>query len=183
MFERFTQDARQTVILAEEEARGMGCAHLGTEHILLALLAQDGTPAHVVLARQGLTHGEAVAAVRGYLGPDDLDAGALSTLGIDLDAVRDSVEAAFGKGALDRPRRSRRCRDGEAGALRFTPRAKKVLELSLREALALRHHYIGSTHILLGLLREGEGLAMKVLHDRGVDPAELRREVTAALRA
>jgi ATP-dependent Clp protease ATP-binding subunit ClpA len=56
-----------------------------------------------------------------------------------------------------------------------------VLELSLREALALKHRYIADGHIALGLLREGEGLAMKVLHDRGIDPVELRREITVAL--
>ena len=183
MFERFTQDARRTVTQAQEEARGMHCRHIGTEHLLLGLLAQDGTPAQRVLAEHGLTHEAAAAAVAGYLGPDDLDAGALSTLGIDLDAVRESVEAAFGKGALDQPAR-RRCRDGaSSGHIPFTPRAKKVLELALRESLALEHRYIGSGHILLGLLREGDGLAMKVLHDRGIDPAELRRELTAALGA
>ena len=181
MFERFTQDARQTVTRAQEEARGMRCRHIGTEHLLLALLAQEGTPAQRVLAAQGLTHEAAAAAVAGHLGPDELDAGALSTLGIDLDAVRESVEAAFGKGALDQPAR-RPCRDGASrGHIPFTPRAKKVLELALRESLALKHRYIGSGHVLLGLLREGEGLAMKVLADHGIDPKTVRREVTALL--
>ena len=182
MFERFTKDARQTVTLAQDEARRMHCGYIGTEHILLALLGQDGTPAYRVLVRHGLTREQAAEAVAGYLGPGDLDAAALSTLGIDLDAVRDSIEAAFGKGALDKPARTRRCRDGwPGGAIPFTPRAKKILELSLREALALRHGYIGNGHILLGLLREGQGLATKVLHDRGIDPDVLRHDVTAEL--
>ena len=111
---------------------------------------------------------------------DDLDAEALRTLGIDLDSVRDSVESAFGPGALD-VRPGRGGRKESPAHLPFTPRAKKVLELSLREALALKSRSIGDVHIALGLLREGEGLAMKVLHDHGIDPVELRREITAAL--
>jgi ATP-dependent Clp protease ATP-binding subunit ClpA len=86
------------------------------------------------------------------------------------------VEAAFGPGALDGGGRR-----AQAGHLPFTPRAKKVLELSLREAIAMKSKSIADAHIALGLLREGEGLAAKVLADRGVDPVELRRDLTAAL--
>lgn len=88
------------------------------------------------------------------------------------------MEASFGPGALDGPRG----RDPR-GHLPFTPRAKKVLELSLRETLALAQDAISDGHIALGLLREGERLAAKVLHDRGVDVVDLRREITAALVA
>jgi hypothetical protein len=109
----------------------------------------------------------------------DLDAEALTTLGIDLDAVRERVESAFGPGALDDPARRHGATD--SGRVPFNGRAKKVLELSLREALALKHRHIADGHIALGLLREGQGLAMKVIADRGVDPVELRREITAAL--
>ena len=88
------------------------------------------------------------------------------------------MEASFGPGALDGPHG----RDPR-GHLPFTPRAKKVLELSLRETLALKQNAISDGSIALGLIREGEGLAAKVLHDRGVDLVDLRRDITAALAA
>ena len=118
-----------------------------------------------------------MAAIRAFTGGEGLDAAALGTVGIDLDAVRDSVEAAFGPGALDAPRGTR----APKGHIPFTPRAKKVLELSLREALALKSKSIADGHIALGLLREGEGLAMKVVHDRGIDAGTLREEIRTAL--
>jgi len=178
MFERFTQEARQVVVQAQAEATVLRHDRIGTEHLLLGLVGQD-SPTAAVLARHGLTRGtvlEAVTTLRG-----DLDAEALTTLGIDLDAVRERVESAFGPGALDEP--PGRHGATASGRVPFNPRAKKVLELSLREALALKHRHIADGHIALGLLREGEGLAMKVLHDRGIDPAELRRDITAALDA
>ena len=177
MFERFTTEARQTVVGAQHEARRLHSGRIGTEHLLLALLLQP-TPSATVLARHGLTRDAVTDAVRSYVGDGDLDAQALTTLGIDLDAVRDSVEASFGRGALDRQPGPRR---GPAGHIPFTPRAKKVLELSLREALAMKSKSIADGHIALGLLREGEGLAAKVLADRGVDTVELRRDLTAAM--
>ncbi|HEY0126378.1 MAG TPA: Clp protease N-terminal domain-containing protein [Blastococcus sp.] len=176
MFERFTTEARQTVVGAQHEARRLHSGRIGTEHLLLALLAQP-TSSAAVLTRHGLARDDVSAAVRRYVGDGDLDAEALTALGIDLDAVRSSVEASFGPGALDRPSRER----GPAGHIPFTPRAKKVLELSLREAIAMKSRSITDGHIALGLLREGEGLAMKVLADRGVDPGELRRDLTTAL--
>ena len=110
------------------------------------------------------------------MGGDELDADPLTAVGIDLDAVRSSVEAAFGPGALDHPERT-----PPRGHIPFTPRAKKVLELSLREAIAMKSRSIADGHIALGLLREGEGLAMKVLHDRGVEPVSLRRDLELLL--
>jgi ATP-dependent Clp protease ATP-binding subunit ClpA len=95
-----------------------------------------------------------------------------------LDAVRAQVERTFGSGALGpagarpRPRRTR---------ARFSPRARQVLGLSLREASALRHRAIGTEHILLGILRDGGGLAAKVLHDPGINLADLRRRLPARL--
>jgi ATP-dependent Clp protease ATP-binding subunit ClpA len=177
MFERFTPEARAAVIGAQDEARQLHHGCIGTEHLLLALLAQD-TPSAAVLVRHGLTHDSVAQTIRGYLGSDDLDAAALTTLGIDLDAVRDRVEATFGPGALD----SRSPR-GRVGRVAFSPRAKKVLELALREAIALKSKSIRDGHIALGILREGQGLAAKALHDRGVDTAELRRDLTTALAA
>ena len=177
MFERFTTEARQTVTGAQQAAWQLRHERIGTEHLLLGLLDQD-TPSAAVLARHGLTRQAVADAVATYVGSDELDAGALSAVGIDLDAVRTSVEATFGPGALDR---SGRCSGGRQGHIPFTPRAKKVLELSLREALALKSKDIRDGHIALGLIRGGEGLAMKLIADRGVDPSALRRELTAAL--
>ena len=95
---------------------------------------------HILL---GLIHeGEGVAAK------------ALESLGISLEAVWAQVEEIIGQG-----------QSAPTGHIPFTPRAKKVLELSLREATALHHGYIGAEHILLGIVREGEGLAPKILHD------------------
>jgi ATP-dependent Clp protease ATP-binding subunit ClpA len=176
MFERFTEEARQVVVRAQEEARRLRSSHIGTEHVLLGLLDQD-TPTAAVLARHGLTRESTVAAIRAFTSAEGLDAAALGTVGIDLDAVRDSVEAAFGPGALDVPRGRREAK----GHIPFTPRAKKVLELSLREALALKSKSIADGHIALGLIREGEGLAMKVVHDRGIDAGTLREEIRTAL--
>jgi ATP-dependent Clp protease ATP-binding subunit ClpA len=177
MFERFTEDARQVVVRAQEEARELHSGHVGTEHVLLGLIDRSGTPTAAVLTAHGLTRESTVAAIRAAVGSEDLDAAALGAVGIDLDAVRDSVEAAFGPGALDGRRHGR----PPKGHLPLTPRAKKVLELSLREALALKSKSIADGHIALGLLREGEGLAMKVLTDRGIDTRTRREESRTAL--
>jgi ATP-dependent Clp protease ATP-binding subunit ClpA len=174
MFERFTTEARQVVVQAQTEAREIPHGCVGTEHLLMALAGQPSATG-AVLTGHGLTRDAVADAVRRELSGQDLDADALTALGIDLDAVRERVEAVFGEGALDSGRRT------PAGRLPFSPRAKKVLELALREAIALKSKSISDGHLALGLLREGEGLAMKVIHDRGVDPATLREEIRLAL--
>ena len=179
MFERFTEPARQVVVQAQEEARRLHSSHIGTEHLLLGLLDAEGSPTAAVLARHGLTRESTVTAIRTFTGAGGLDAAALGTVGIDLDAVRTSVEAAFGPGALDAPRGTREPR----GHIPLTPRAKKVLELSLREAIAAKSGSIADGHLALGMIRVGEGLAMKVIHDRGIDPAALREDIRTALRS
>ena len=180
MFERFTQDARRVVTQAQEEATRLHHGCIGTEHLLLALVGRPGSPTSSVLARHGLTPEAVRASIVAQLGSGDLDADALESLGIDLDAVREKVEATFGPGALDVPDPRRR---GPGGHIPFSPRAKKVLELSLRESIALKQRTITDGHIALGLLREGQGLAAKVLADQGVDLTALRREITALLCA
>jgi ATP-dependent Clp protease ATP-binding subunit ClpA len=177
MFERFTTEARQTVVGAQLEARQLHNERIGTEHLLLSLLAQ-GTSSSAVFARHGLTRKAVAETVAGYVDGDELDAAALTTVGIDLDAVRSSVEASFGPGALDRPKSHSR---EVSGHIPFTPRAKKVLELSLREAVAMKSKEISDGHIALGILREGEGLAVKILFDRGVDVEALRQDLRIAL--
>jgi ATP-dependent Clp protease ATP-binding subunit ClpA len=127
MFERFSGQARQVVVMAQEEARELDHNYIGTEHILLGLLATSDSMANA----------------------------SLTALGYTRDDVRASVEAIIGRGKAS-----------PGGHIPFTPRAKKVLELSLREALQLKHNYIGTEHILLGLLREGEGVAAQILSDK-----------------
>ncbi|GGT27758.1 hypothetical protein GCM10010176_085620 [Nonomuraea spiralis] len=90
----------------------------------------------------------------------------LDGCGVELEAVRVFVEREVGRGA-----------SSPTGHIPFTPRAKKVLELSLREALQLRHNYIGTEHILLGLIREGEGLAAQALVDIGADLTDIRQRL------
>jgi Clp amino terminal domain, pathogenicity island component len=138
MFERFTDRARRVIVLAQEEARLLNHAYIGTEHILLGLIRE----------------GEGVAAE------------ALESLGISLDAVRQQVEEIIGQG-----------QEAPSGHIPFTPRAKKVLELSLRESLQLGHNYIGTEHILLGLIREGDGVAAQVLVRLGADLNRVRHQV------
>jgi ATP-dependent Clp protease ATP-binding subunit ClpA len=189
MFERFTDRARNVAVDAQAAARRLGHGYTGTEHILLGLLQGDGIAARV-LGSLGITSAaverEVLAEVgRGPLGQGDAEA--LGAIGIDLEEVRRRVEASFGPGALYwRPRHG--CRRGRrlplaGGHIPFTPRAKKVLELSLREALALKHNYIGTEHILLGVVREGEGLAMLVLTRLGAGPQVIRARVLDALRS
>jgi ATP-dependent Clp protease ATP-binding subunit ClpA len=139
MFERFTDQSRRVIVLAQEEARMLDHNWIGTEHILLGL------------AKEG----------------DGVAARALESIGISLDAVRQKVEEIIGRG-----------QQAPSGHIPFTPRAKKVLELSLREALQLGDNYIGTEHILLGLVREGDGVAAQVLVMLGADLNRVRQEVT-----
>jgi ATP-dependent Clp protease ATP-binding subunit ClpA len=171
MFERFTDEARRSVVAAQRHAGALHHGWIGTEHLLLGLLDDDEHPVAGVLAAHGVTGPWVGAEVERIVGrgEPDLDADALATLGIDLDAVRERVERRFGPGALSGRRGRRgRCADGR---LPFTPRAKKVLELSLREAVAAGDGFIGAEHLLLGLLREGDGVGARILASRGVTRA------------
>ena len=179
MFERFTQDARLVVVEAQEEATRLHHGRIGTEHLLLALLRRD-TPTTAVLAA-ARAHARGRHGVRRRLRRP----AATSTPRRSRRWASTSTPSGrrwrprSGPGALDVDARGRG--SGPGGHIPFTPRAKKVLELSLREALALKQKAISDGHIALGLLREGEGLAAKVLHDLGVDLVDLRRDITAAL--
>jgi ATP-dependent Clp protease ATP-binding subunit ClpC len=104
-------------------------------------------------------------------GPHDPAARVLVTLGVDQANVREGIVQAVGRGDAA-PADER---------LPFTTRAKKVLELSLREALALEHDYIGPEHILLGLVRDTSGLAARILRDLGADPTRVRTEIEGAI--
>ena len=141
--DNFTPRAQQVLQLARKEADRFNHGYVGTEHILLGLIA--------------LGHGVAV--------------NALQALGIDLASVRMEVEKAVGTGPETKT----------IGNIPFTPRAKKVLALSASEARGLGHSYVGTEHILLGLLREGEGIAARVLENLGVDLDETRYEIMKTL--
>src|SRR6266545_3168322 len=185
MFERFTNEARNVVTAAQQEARRLGHDCVGTEHVLLGLLQGEGIAARA-LGDLGVAADAVEREVLAFVRPGPFgaaDAEALGTIGIDLEEVRRRLEASFGPGAL-RWRPGRRGRRGPlpGGHIPFSPRAKKVLELSLREALRLKHNYIGTEHILLGLVREGEGLAALVLTKLGVDLEAVRARVLDELR-
>src|SRR3954453_6056636 len=155
MFERFTEKARTVVVLAQQDARERGDSAVDTGHVLRALFAVPDNLAVMVLEGFSVRQAdvEADLAARPATPPDGsaADADALAALGIDLDEVRRRVEEAFGPGALDRPRSPRGRRWG--AHIPFARGSKKVLELALREAVALGHNYIGTEHMLLGLLR------------------------------
>jgi len=181
MFERFVDQSRQVIVLAQAEARALHHDYIGTEHLLIALADQREGPAAEALHERGIQAAgvrDQIIALIGSL-EDDLDPQALAAIGIDLDAVRDATEATFGPGALHRPKGKRR--KPISGHIPFTPRAKKVLELSLRESIRLKSGHIGTGHILLGLIREGEGLAAQIIVGQGVDLAELQGDVVRRL--
>jgi ATP-dependent Clp protease ATP-binding subunit ClpA len=175
MFERFTDEARAIVTRATSHADALQHGWIGTEHLLLGLLEDPDGRAARLLARWGVGREWVTGEIERIIGrgEPDLDADALATLGIDLDAVRERVEQTFGAGALSG---GQRCRRGALprGTLPFTPRAKKVLELSLREAIAMGDRSIGGEHVLLGIAREGDGVAAVILRSRGVDRATVR---------
>ena len=128
MFERFTAHARHVVVLAQEEARQLSHNYIGTEHILLGLLAERESIAAPILESFGMSH----------------------------DGVQQEVTDIVGAG-----------KSAPSGHIPFTPRAKKTLELALREALQLHHSYIGTEHILLGVIREGDGVAAQIMRKHG----------------
>jgi hypothetical protein len=141
-FERFTERARQSLQLAQEEAQRFKHSYIGTEHLLLGLVREkDGVAARVLM-----------------------------DMGAELKDIRGKVEFIIGRG--------HRIVLGEIG---MTPRAKKVLELAVDESRRLGHDYVGTEHLLLGLLREGEGIAAGVLQSVGVDLGKARRGVLVIL--
>jgi ATP-dependent Clp protease ATP-binding subunit ClpA len=139
VFERFTERARQVVVLAQDEARVLKHNYIGTEHLLLGVLREE----------------------------EGLGARVLEGLDVTLEEVRSQVSRIVGEG--EEPL--------VTGQIPFTPRAKKVLELSLREAMSLRHNYIGTEHILLGIVRENEGVAARILLDFDAGAETVRNEV------
>ncbi len=142
MFERFTEKAIRVIMLAQEESRRLGHNFVGTEQLLLGLIAE----------------GTGIASKT------------LKSMGVNIKEAREEVEKIIGRGC-----------GFVAVEIPFTPRAKKVLELSWDEARQLGHNYIGTEHLLLGLIREGEGVAAKVLENLGVDLNKCRSNIIKML--
>jgi len=138
MFERFTDQSRRAVVLAQEEARHLNHNYIGTEHLLAGLRRENRGAA----------------------------ARALESAGITMDAVRAEIEKLVGRGQA-----------APSGHIPFTPRAKKCLELSLREALNLGHNHIGPGHMLLALISQDDCVAVRVLSGLGADLGQLRARV------
>ena len=144
MFERFTEQTRRVVVLAQEEARMLGHNHIGSEHLLLGLLHEQGGTAADVLGSAGIT----------------------------VEAARYQVEELAGPADKS-----------PSGHIPFTQRAKKILELSLREALEQKKSYIGTEHILLALMHDSAGMGARVLERLGGSLPALRQRVLEAAKA
>jgi len=174
MFERFTKRSRRAVEQAVYIAAEARASHVRPEHLLVALVSDKDSLAVRVLADLGASPDrlrEALEQRRGrYVdGLGDEDAEALATIGIDLQEVLRRIGHGSGEGRRH-------------GRPRFSRGSKKALELSLREAIALRHNYIGTEHILLGLVRGGDPLVHDTLRAAGLTPAALRAAVADAVR-
>jgi ATP-dependent Clp protease ATP-binding subunit ClpC len=137
VFERFTEPARQVVVFAQDEARGLGHDHLGTEHLLLGLIREDRGAAARVLASAGV-------------GQED---------------VRARAPAAAVASEL------------KTGQIPFSPNARRVLEQSLRESVRRKHGFIGTEHILLGLVTAGDSTGTRILSEVGADAGSIRAEL------
>jgi ATP-dependent Clp protease ATP-binding subunit ClpA len=165
MFERFSREARDTVVQAQAVARTAASRNIDTRHILVALAESDGRAARA-LSLSSVDPVQLARHIRADLRDAGLDREALATLGIDLDAVSERADEVFGQGALLRTGRKR-------GHIPFTAEAKKALELALRETLRLNQRTIDDGHLLLGILR-AECLARQALAASGVDVGALR---------
>jgi ATP-dependent Clp protease ATP-binding subunit ClpA len=211
MFERFTGGARGIVAQAQEHARRLGHSYIGCEHLLLAA-AVGGEPASAALREHGVTPQAVETQIVRLVGLGEatdlfsaLDREALASIGIDLDVVRERIEAAFGPDAFTRagpatcrgrrpaarnnplallrhPRRSGRDQQASArghttGHIPFTPRAKKALEHSLREAKARHDNYIGVEHLTLALVAMNDGAVPPILSALGAPQATLRAAI------
>lgn len=189
MFERFTTAARQAVIRAKHEADEQGGGLIGTQHLLLALTSPEAGVAYQVLQAAGLDERRVRADTVRLVGTptrvlDEEDAAALRAIGIDLDSVLARIEESFGPDALRVPPETPRgelLRRRPRRVSRFTPRARKTVELALREAIRLHERHLGTEHLLLGLIREGEGLGARILVDNGIGLDDLRGAVLARL--
>jgi ATP-dependent Clp protease ATP-binding subunit ClpA len=177
MLERFTRNARTIVVGAQEVAARAGAAEVRPAHLLESLAATDSGLAMQVLAQLGAPGDEVRRVVRGLNaqysdGLDADDAEALKLLGIDLHDVISRIDGDLndGRGPVAK------------GHKRFDRQSKKVLELSLREALRLGDGFIGTEHLLLGLLRQGDATTLEMLKAFDLSVDDVRRAVEEADR-
>lgn len=189
MFEKFQKSAKVAVVLSQEEAREMDDTRIGAEHVLVGVLDSAGAPLSELMGGYGLTADGVRDRLRaGSEQPpmDDEDAEALRAIGIDLSQVRESVSKVFGPQAFDEAfeksgRRKGRMRGWRPfGMIPFNSSAKKCLELALREAIAHKDNWIGCEHMVLGILRGRDPVALAVITER-VSVDELRQAVVGLL--
>jgi ATP-dependent Clp protease ATP-binding subunit ClpA len=177
MFERFTRNARIVVIGAQDVAARRRATDVRPAHLLESLVSTDGILAMQVLASLGAP-GDEVRRVVAGLGSrysdvlDAEDAEALKLLGIDLEDVIRRIDTDLNDG----------CGPIPTGHRRFAPQSKKVLELSLREAIRLGDTFIGTEHVLLGLIRTGDRTVLQTLAAFDLDAGDVRRAVEEADR-
>jgi ATP-dependent Clp protease ATP-binding subunit ClpA len=184
MLERFSRSARVSVVLAQEEARELSSEEVRPEHLLVGVLKSAGPDLSGVLGGCGLT----ADTIRDRLASSDrsdeesfeADADALRSIGIDLQTVRDAVDRTFGADTYDNALRKSGRRRRRRGHIPFTKPAKKVLELSLREASPHKDNWIGCEHIVLGILRGGDKFTLGLITEH-VDTAQLRAAVVGLL--
>jgi ATP-dependent Clp protease ATP-binding subunit ClpC len=178
VFEKFTNLAKRSITLSQDEAVTLGHDYIGTEHILLGLVRVRQGLAGEILSEQGVTADQVRAETLRLLEAAGVSANggreateALAAIGIDVEEIRRRADDTFGPGRFRFPRPA------------FTMRAKRVLELTLRESMELGHDEIGTEHLLLGLLAEGEGVGVAALGAVGVDSVALRTTVLERVRA
>jgi ATP-dependent Clp protease ATP-binding subunit ClpA len=187
MMERIEGEARGAVIRAQEQARRLGQEFIGCEHLLYGVAGAEDTAGRVLRAR-GVTPERVEEQVARLIRqsrsavtpPAGLDGGALEVIGIDLDAVRDRIEEAFGPGALERAAApSRHAR----GHLRVTRQARKCINLSVREAQTdpAGTHANGSAYFALNLLAMDASVPRKILAELGVSAPQLTAEIRESL--
>jgi ATP-dependent Clp protease ATP-binding subunit ClpA len=197
MFERFTDKARSVVILAKAKAAERGDDHIRPLHMLYGLVATANSVGAMALTGLGVD-AEAVERELGRTAPAgrmppgetaDGDAEALAAIGIDLDEIKRKIEQSFGPGALQRvPLAYQGPLNWTGGRMPLSDQAKLSLALSLKEARALHHNYIGTEHVLLGLLRVAERnprgeFAADTLRGLGLDPATAHDRALAEVKA
>jgi ATP-dependent Clp protease ATP-binding subunit ClpA len=182
MFDRFTDQAREVVVVAQEEAIAAGHPWLGTEHLLVAMLrGEEDVPAEA-LGSLGVTSENIRADLMDAVGTPDrptagpLDRRALETIGIDVEEIRRRLEDSFGPGALEGTKAWKEMR-----CLRLDPTTKKVLQVALREAIRLGEKRVRPEHILLAIVRVQDCLAAQLLAKR-VPLWLLREAVTERIR-
>jgi len=176
VFEIFSDLARQAIMLAQDEAIGRGDDFVGTEHLLLGMAGVPGSVAGTLLSERGLTVELArsrvsemrAAAARDDQGPAPIaPADALAAIGIDVAAIRQRADEAFGPGSFVYPRPA------------YDDAAKAAIELSVAQARELGHDYVGTGHMLIGVLAAGDSAGAQILGSIGLDGAAVRPLVLA----